>query len=65
MSCVQSVAVAAQIIAALAIGLLVGASLVFRSLAGPVHVESGSHDAITSLGGASDWPEPDAPPSDR
>ena len=64
--CVSMVATAAQVIAALAVTLLVGAGIVFRALAGPDHLQDGVQDTVVTVGGgAHGWPEAELPPADR
>ena len=50
-----------QVIAALAVTLLLGAAIVFRGLAGPAYLQEGIQDTVQTLGGAMGWAEQDEP----
>ena len=54
-----------QVIAALAITLLLGAAIVFRGLAGPAHLQDGIQDTLQTLGGALAGIDSDVPQTDR
>lgn len=54
-----------QVIAALAITLLLGAAILYRGLAGPAYLQSGADGAVKTLGSALGMMTVDVPPPDR
>ena len=57
--------VPSQVIAALAITLLLGAAIVFRGAASPAHAQDGIQDTLETLGGALGGMDSGVPQADR